>query len=79
MHIKQHDLEAWAMDFPGALAMLNAFNGVETVAIILLHHSQLLAHALASAGWRENKSEEKQIRAIVDAELARRAIEKMLK
>lgn len=69
----------WELAVFDALIKLNTFHAVDAIAAVLLRDSMFLTCAQNSRGWRQDASEERQILAIVDAELARRAIEELFK
>ncbi|MBG6074221.1 hypothetical protein [Polaromonas sp. CG_9.11] len=65
----------WDIRIFDALIKLNSMYGVEDMAFLLLNNSLFLTCAKNSRGWRHLRTdEESQVLALVDAELAMRAI-----
>lgn len=84
MYLKRHELDdkpptKFELAVFDALIKLNTLHEVDAVAAVLLRDSMFLTCAQNSRGWRLDASEERQILAIVDAELARRAIDEIFK
>lgn len=79
MNHEQSEMDGWALSFPDSLDIINTYNSVEIVALILLKYPLLLAQARSSVGWRDDKNEERQVLAIVESELAMQAINEILK
>ena len=69
----------WEIRIYDARVKLNSMYGVEDMAFLLLHNSLFLTCARNSRGWhRLRTDEENQVLALVDAELAMRAIAEIL-
>lgn len=62
-----------------ALVKLNIFHDVDAIAAVLIRDSMFRACAQNTIGWRWQPVEERQILAIVDAEMAMRAINEIFK
>ena len=84
MYIKQPALDdapptKFELSVFDALIRLNTFHDVDAIAAVLIRDSMFRVCAQNSRGWRLDAGEERQILAIVDATLARIAIEELFK